>query len=1275
MAEVKRIVVNTSNDISGDTSELTTLREAITEVNQYFRSYGGIRVGAKYYIDFEADDGKTTSWVISPEIPLPPIMYGNVYFNYNNPKNVTITGEKLKETAPPVPSSVLPRGQNQFSSLMTLGDFLFLNTNPRDIPDPSYYWSYTPKFYFKNFNFSSNKAQGENGKVPGGGGGLGAGGGVSIVNGSAYFEDVVFQNLKAIGGVGGKAAQSGGHGASCIFPTSTGWGMAPCGSDPNKGSRGRKGGDGGRPGSYVGEYSFGILSGGSGGELGNIDAAWKRADLYNTQPAYDDLRGGYGAKGESPFSYSSGFGFGGGGGGGGAGGSQMDWFGIWKGEGGTGGDGGDGGFGAGGGGAGGDGADAGSWGCDEYGSLSSSSPGKGGEFGSGGGKGMKRAVCRSTVDIEQDNVYSYSGGGGHGAGLGGALAVLHPNASVELVNVDFYNNTATSNTHHYGVLFSRSKEPGSVSGRSINVYDSAGKKTEFEYNQPIDDLDFHSYISLEPKPASEDFLFDAASFVRDDDLAKIRDPKATFIQGKPEIARIRFEQPKSTVLPLELDASSLENELNDIYKRIIPVESDEEIKNRLKQKQITAALDLASEAFNSFGSDLLFKSIFNDYKPDDDGSGVATDVGKSIGNFFFSIFNGNAEYEEEVKLNNANIKLLASKTKSRKLLNIKPINIGQARSFVEIKDFTVGEDKIYLEDFASDPGPDGQIIYGPKITTGNSGKDPENNTTFQSFEIHINNKGNLNTSTRVATVFLDRKSISGFSNGKISSPIAYLNSLLRYDSDQNRWVLGTTLTDPAYVFQTTLDYVGGPAGELRVIKRGVPNHEVIRVEMLDSDDIIYGTDGNEKIISQGGNDQIFPGLGEDVIYAGDSFDKVDYQSIRLPISVVGSTSDEVNQQGPQSSSFKVGLTKSGLDFDENAGVKVLSSTLLNAEAVVAFGPSVFDLEKLPAPDKFLGGDSGSHESGYYAIRTGSGSMITGSSFQSSFIISMFADENISDYLESRELTNSLKVLTRPSIISSSGDNDSLLFAFESGSPSLEIVDLSEAPPGLDGYKAVVQDDNLVIAFIKGLEEVGVANSNGDGTFQVLMLNDIPLNLQTLSTKDLKSIMAQNNSISSGAQKRDSEASLHTHGSLRSDVINLDGYGSYRALAGHDTVKGHAGDDIVYGGSGSDHLHGARGHDRLAGNRGKDTLIGGQGHDKLRGGAGDDFVHGGAGSNTLKGGSGYDYFYVSNVGFSKIKDFDPLQDSLYVSENIDKDDLSIGNGNELFYQGKPIAKLG
>ena len=69
-----RITVSLTEDIHAGQNGDGTLRKAIQTVNEYYES-NPFKLREPYYIDFEAED-PTKTWIIEPDIPLPPILKG-----------------------------------------------------------------------------------------------------------------------------------------------------------------------------------------------------------------------------------------------------------------------------------------------------------------------------------------------------------------------------------------------------------------------------------------------------------------------------------------------------------------------------------------------------------------------------------------------------------------------------------------------------------------------------------------------------------------------------------------------------------------------------------------------------------------------------------------------------------------------------------------------------------------------------------------------------------------------------------------------------------------------------------------------------------------------------------------------------------------------------------------------------------------------------------------------------------------------------------------------
>ncbi|MEM9101029.1 MAG: calcium-binding protein [Pseudomonadota bacterium] len=119
------------------------------------------------------------------------------------------------------------------------------------------------------------------------------------------------------------------------------------------------------------------------------------------------------------------------------------------------------------------------------------------------------------------------------------------------------------------------------------------------------------------------------------------------------------------------------------------------------------------------------------------------------------------------------------------------------------------------------------------------------------------------------------------------------------------------------------------------------------------------------------------------------------------------------------------------------------------------------------------------------------------------------------------------------------------------------------------------------------------------------------------------------------------------------------------LAGHDKLNGDGGEDTLYGGDGNDELYGDANDDTLYGGKGDDylydmaganTLYGGEDNDTIRGsgrlvgGSGDDTLTGASsGSHVLEGGTGNDILRATDYYWDE-----------------EGDDLSGGEGNDILY---------
>lgn len=87
------------------------------------------------------------------------------------------------------------------------------------------------------------------------------------------------------------------------------------------------------------------------------------------------------------------------------------------------------------------------------------------------------------------------------------------------------------------------------------------------------------------------------------------------------------------------------------------------------------------------------------------------------------------------------------------------------------------------------------------------------------------------------------------------------------------------------------------------------------------------------------------------------------------------------------------------------------------------------------------------------------------------------------------------------------------------------------------------------------------------------------------------------------------------------------------LQGDDVLFGGHGNDVLFGNNGSDLLSGDEGADELHGGLGDDTLAGGAGNDSLYGDDGNDELVSSSGSDLMDGGAGKDVYTVQGLGRS------------------------------------------
>ena len=1198
--KAREIVVNTALEDPKNNPNITSLREAITEANKDTTS-------EIVYINFRKESAtRSKSWHIKPNSPLPAIVHKNIYFNYNIPKNVTIDGTNLSEK------------DGRTYSLLTVGNYANINSS-----EPG------PKAHFKHINLVNNTATAEHGSN-GGGGGLAAGAGMSILHGDVVLENIVFQNLKAVGGA--KSNAPGGAQAAYwgrVYPNSVRpkrkWQKGLF----NKPQEGKKGGTGGRPTLLGADIAS---SGGDGGGAG-------KPNERDKTPGAD---GGHGTDGS--------FGVGGGGGGGGGGGAfakgqsclfGLEIFGCKKtsnqyGDGGDGGNGGKGGFGAGGG-AGGTGGEN---------ALGQGHRQPGGSGGSGGSTHGNNAGSRGANSNNSDGQKVAGGASRSGAGdaLGAALAALNPHSKLDLINIDFVNNKAESKHKAFNNLYAinagSSKEQ--ISGESIYTFSSKNEAEgqELTTNSLINDQDHYIKLTTRRANYKPSNIHTATSWNREDSIAKIRDVEVKHRSGHPEITTIRVEQPGSSLRTIDIDSSALEASINNLYKRVIPVEDEKTIKKRFMWKMIGAFISAGSGTYSSKSkADLYFKASENEYDEDSQASTVKWGAATAGAFLLKDIFEAHKSYQHELEQNRKNLAELNRLEKIDRRVTAEPIDIGQRRSLITIKNFTIGEDVIYLEDFWSDNHQD----FSPIIRNG-MGK--ANDEKVETFEIHLKTPRNSNAPTKVAEVQLDPESVRKLNSALQTDAVGYINALLQPNTKKKQWEIGTTLTDPQRIFQSSNHYTGGPAGEIVVINR--PNLNNLSgtwsTTTFNYNDRITGSKGSEEISTNGGNDFIKPSYGRDTVNGGESIDWVNYADLKEPITAIGHlTKNNLNQD----------INTITINNEANTNrEQIIESILENVEIITSFGASNFNLGAAPAPNPLSQSGTSDELPGFYAIRSGSGSTIKGSPFDDRIIISFMEDENESNYADSKQPDDSSsnqKILTKPSVITGNTGNDYLTFAFSNQAPELSITNVDNDGEYKD-FKAVInKTNNTVIAFFKGID-----SSKVNAIHEAEDKPSTPINIDSGSFR----YTFEKTSADEILETTKTEDKTQTEFDIDDEVNVFQGVLETPSQLADTPLKA---------------LYGQRGKDSLIGSPTADIIVGRKGDDQLRGKSGNDIFIGGSGRNHIKPGPGHDQIHLNRHGVQIIHGFNPRRDLLVMPRNF-RNNLLDFSKSKITYNDQLIAKI-
>ncbi len=216
------------------------------------------------------------------------------------------------------------------------------------------------------------------------------------------------------------------------------------------------------------------------------------------------------------------------------------------------------------------------------------------------------------------------------------------------------------------------------------------------------------------------------------------------------------------------------------------------------------------------------------------------------------------------------------------------------------------------------------------------------------------------------------------------------------------------------------------------------------------------------------------------------------------------------------------------------------------------------------------------------------------------------------------------------IIGGAGLN-SIVFAEGDGVDTL-VAGSAEYHLSLQGYtqadiRFTQENDQLVISFAEGIDQLIIASFNTNGLFDDSCNGS--LSLQSIQFDDgawnriqlLAAIDAQLNAFVEGTLDDDviqgADYAEHIETYAGDDEVNAGGGNdTVYAQSGSDTVNAGAGNDTVFAGSEQDEIYGDTGDDELYGQSGSDALYGGSDDDLLDGNAGDDVLDGQNGDDVL-----------------------------------------------------------
>ena len=721
-----------------------------------------------------------------------------------------------------------------------------------------------------------------------------------------------------------------------------------------------------------------------------------------------------------------------------------------------------------------------------------------------------------------------------------------------------------------------------------------------------DDIQSQFKTLDEPTTDTRTITFDGSD---DSDIIQLQsyltdDTKGGLVQratgGKgADIFNVNFERPGDGTVGIDFNTGNLKALAESL------VEPDWDVRAKrialdTTQAVTGAAIDSAAAAVSSLP-----------------GLSSAADAAAIAGNLALdlSTIAGHADLDiEEYKNNLAGIDKFFKDPKNQ---DWGSVNILDARTVVEIKDFQVGIDTITLPSLPAN--------WAWQTDAGSF--DDGQNFVSLSF------KNGTNSSNEILRIGFDNESSENIKNER-----KLINNLLV--KSNSGWSIGKTIKKKTSVLGSSEN--GTIVNDFLYISNDNENedNETVRLSGFQGDDILIGRlNGNDLLRGGSGNDYIQPGRGEDTINGGSGYDRVDYYNLDDRITIDSSTfnANFRSIEGIVATQYNDSIDLSSLEItnSDNEIAELVSIEGREGNDTLQGSNYADFLDGGRGTDSMTGGEGND----VYIVDDPSDIVIENSNEGTDKIESTidFRLENL-PHIENLTLTG---FTTTPRVMFGTGnDADNILKVNDISSPGL----INATFYGNGGRDEIFGGAGA--DFLDG----GTGNDFLDGGAGNDYLNGYTDN------DELKG-GAGNDSLD-GSTGDDSLFGETGNDFLYGRAGNDSLYGGegndlFDSGVGDDSLEGGAGNDALDGGAGNDFLDGGVGHDALDGGTGDDSLYGETGDDSLNGGADDDFIYGGTGNDALDGGSGDDFL---NGGTSISSDY--FGDTIVAKDN----DFTVNDAN-------------